>query len=142
MSDDPTADDVPEDWPEERMEAPQLNVFGEPLEICSLNPRTGFYRTGCCDTGSDDHGVHTVCAVMTADFLAFSKSRGNDLSTPVPEYGFPGLMPGDRWCLCAARWREAFEAGCAPRLVLQATHQRTLQIAPLDILKGHAIDLV
>lgn len=138
MSDDPTADNMPEG----AADKPQLNVFGEPLEICSLNPRTGFYRSGCCDTGPDDHGVHTVCAVMTADFLAFSKSRGNDLSTPVPEYGFPGLKPGDRWCLCAARWREAFEARCAPRLVLQATHQRTLQIAPLDILKAHAIDLV
>ncbi len=120
---------------------PQLNVFGEPLEICSLNPRTGFYRNGCCDTGPEDHGVHTVCAVMTAEFLAFSKSRGNDLSTPVPEFGFAGLSPGDRWCLCAARWREAYEAGCAPRLVLQATHERTLQIAPLEILKSHAIDL-
>ncbi len=138
MSEGPTADDMPEAGTEE----PQLNVFGEPLEICSLNPLTGFYRTGCCDTGRDDHGVHTVCAVMTGDFLAFSKSRGNDLSTPLPEFGFPGLKPGDRWCLCAARWREAFEAGCAPRLVLQATHQRTLQIAPLEILKSHAIDLV
>lgn len=137
MSNVPTDDNSPEqDTP-----TPQLNVFGEPLEICSLNPRTGFYRTGCCDTGPDDHGVHTVCAVMTAEFLAFSKSQGNDLSTPVPEFGFVGLSPGDRWCLCAARWREAYEAGYAPRLVLQATHERTLQIAPLEILKTHAIDL-
>ncbi len=137
MSNVPTDDDSPE----QDTQTPQLNVFGEPLEICSLNPRTGFYRTGCCDTGPDDHGVHTVCAVMTAEFLAFSKSQGNDLSTPVPEFGFVGLSPGDRWCLCAARWREAYEAGYAPRLVLQATHERTLQIAPLEILKTHAIDL-
>lgn len=137
MSNVPTDDDSPE----QDTQTPQLNVFGEPLEICSLNPRTGFYRTGCCDTGPDDHGVHTVCAVMTAEFLAFSKSQGNDLSTPVPEFGFVGLSPCDRWCLCAARWCEAYEAGYAPRLVLQATHERTLQIAPLEILKTHAIDL-
>jgi len=91
----------------------QLNVFGEPIEICSLSPRTGFYRTGCCETGEEDFGVHTVCVEVTAEFLDFSKSRGNDLSTPLPDFGFPGLKPGDRWCLCAARWQEALEADAA-----------------------------
>jgi len=125
----------------ETCETDQPNVFGEPLEICSLSPRTGFYRTGCCDTGTEDVGVHTVCAVMTAEFLAFSKAKGNDLSTPRPEFGFPGLEPGDRWCLCAARWLEAHEAGSAPRVVLQATHARTLDVVPFAALKSHAIDL-
>ena len=99
---------------------PARNVLGEPLEICSFKPMTGFYRDGCCNTGQEDVGSHTVCAVMTAAFLAFSKSRGNDLSTPVPEFGFPGLQPGDRWCLCAPRWQEALEVNAAPRVVLRA----------------------
>ncbi len=119
----------------------QKNVLGEPLADCSITPMTGFYRTGCCETGADDHGVHTVCAVMTEEFLAFSKARGNDLSTPRPEFGFGGLKPGDRWCLCAARWREAYEAGAAPKLVLAATHLKTLEIAPLAALKAYAIDI-
>jgi uncharacterized protein (DUF2237 family) len=119
----------------------QKNVFREPLEVCSLSPRTGFYRTGCCHTGPEDHGVHTVCTEVTAEFLAFSKSRGNDLSTPRPEFDFPGLEPGDRWCLCAARWLEAFEAGAAPKVVLTATHERTLEIVELADLKKHALDL-
>lgn len=113
-----------------------LNVLGTPLEPCSLDPMTGFYRNGCCDTGSEDQGVHIVCAVMTEEFLAFSKERGNDLSTPVPMYEFPGLKAGDRWCLCAARWREAYDAGCAPTVVLEATHARMLEWASLDELRG------
>lgn len=119
----------------------QKNVFGEPIEVCSLNPTTGFYRTGCCDTGPEDVGVHTVCVEVTREFLAFSKSRGNDLSTPRPEFGFPGLNPGDRWCLCAERWQEALSAGVAPRVVLAATHEATLEIADLADLKRHALDL-
>lgn len=119
----------------------QKNVFGEPLQTCSDRPLTGFYRTGCCHTGPEDVGLHTVCVEVTADFLAFSKSRGNDLSTPQPDFGFPGLQPGDRWCLCAARWREALEAESAPRVILGATHEATLDIVDLDDLKRHAIDL-
>jgi len=119
----------------------QLNVFGEPLATCSDAPKTGWYRSGCCETDPTDHGSHTVCAVMTAEFLEFSASRGNDLSTPRPEFGFPGLRPGDRWCLCAARWQEAFVAGRAPRVNLRATHQRALDIVALVDLKTHAIDL-
>ncbi len=117
------------------------NVLGDRLEVCSINPMTGFFRDGCCDTGQEDIGSHTVCAVMTAAFLEFSKSRGNDLPTPVPEFGFRGLKPGDRWCLCAARWREAFEAGQAPRVVLAATHEATLELVELGDLKRFAIDL-
>jgi uncharacterized protein len=119
----------------------QRNVFGEEVEICSLSPRTGFYRTGCCYTGAEDVGLHTVCVEVTAEFLAFSKARGNDLSTPLPEMGFPGLKPGDRWCLCAARWQEALEADAAPRVVLAATHEKTLEIVELADLKRHALDL-
>jgi len=119
----------------------QRNVFGEPIEVCSLNPTTGFYRSGCCETGPEDVGVHTVCVEVTEEFLAFSKARGNDLSTPRPEYGFPGLNPGDRWCLCAERWQEALTAGVAPRVVLAATHEATLEIAELADLKRHALDL-
>lgn len=119
----------------------QHNVFGEPIEVCSLNPSTGFYRTGCCETGPEDVGVHTVCVEVTREFLAFSKARGNDLSTPRPEYGFPGLSAGDRWCLCAARWQEALDAGVAPRVVLAATHEASLEIARLEDLKRHALDL-
>jgi uncharacterized protein len=117
------------------------NVLGEPLEICSLKPITGFFRDGCCNTGRDDFGSHTVCAVMTAAFLDFSKSRGNDLSTPMPQLGFPGLKPGERWCLCAPRWQEAFEAGQAPRVVLRATHEGALDYCALADLKRHAVDL-
>ena len=117
------------------------NVLGELLEICSIKPMTGFYRDGCCDTGQEDIGSHTVCAVMTAGFLEFSNSRGNDLSTPLPELGFPGLKPGDRWCLCAPRWQEAFEAGQAPRVVLRATHEGALAYCSLADLKCSAVDL-
>jgi len=102
---------------------------------------TGFFRSGCCETGPRDHGAHVVCVVTTAEFLAFSKARGNDLSTPVPEFDFPGLQPGDRWCLCAARWREALEADAAPKVVLAATHQRALEYVSLEDLKRYAIDL-
>lgn len=119
----------------------QVNVFGEPLSSCSDAPLTGWTRNGCCETDARDQGSHTVCAVMTAEFLAFSQSRGNDLSTPHPEFGFPGLKPGDRWCLCAARWHEAWQAGCAPRVHLKATHRRALEIIELPALKSHAIDL-
>ena len=118
------------------------NVLGEPLEICSMKPMTGFYRDGCCDTGQEDVGSHTVCAVMTAEFLNFSKSGGNDLSTPVPALGFPGLKSGDRWCLCAPRWQEAFEAGHAPRVVLRATHEGALAFCSFADLKRFAVDLV
>jgi uncharacterized protein (DUF2237 family) len=117
------------------------NVLGGRLEPCSVEPRTGFYRDGCCNTGPEDLGLHVVCARMTAKFLEFSKARGNDLSTPQPEVGFPGLKPGDRWCLCAARWREALDAGVAPPVVLTATHEETLAVVALDDLKRHAIDL-
>jgi uncharacterized protein (DUF2237 family) len=117
------------------------NVLGEPLEICSIKPMTGFYRDGCCNSGREDAGSHTVCVVMTAAFLDFSKSRGNDLSTPVPEFGFSGLKPDDRWCLCAPRWQEAFEANHAPRVVLRATHEGALTYCSLADLKRFAIDL-
>ena len=120
---------------------PSVNVLGGRLEACSTAPMTGFYRNGCCDTGAEDRGSHTVCAVMTADFLAFSKARGNDLSTPRPEFGFPGLKPGDRWCLCAARWREAWEAGVAPKVRLAATHASALRHCALEALTAHAIDV-
>ncbi len=120
---------------------PSRNVLGGQLEPCSVKPVTGFYRNGCCDTGREDVGSHTVCAVMTADFLAFSKSSGNDLSTPMLDYGFPGLRPDDRWCLCAPRWQEAFIAGKAPRIVLRATHEGALAYCALADLKRHAVDL-
>ncbi len=114
------------------------NVLGGELEACSTQPMTGFFRNGCCETGPHDPGMHTVCAVMTAEFLAFSKAAGNDLSTPRPDLSFPGLRPGDRWCLCAPRWKEALDAGMAPQLVLAACHEETLAIAPLGVLKDHA----
>jgi uncharacterized protein len=120
---------------------PSRNVLGEPLESCSIDPMTGFFRNGCCDTAPEDVGSHTVCAVMTAAFLDFSKARGNDLSTPVPQVGFAGLKPGDRWCLCAPRWQEALEAGQAPRIVLRATHEGALRFCSLADLKRYAIDL-
>ena len=122
-------------------ERPSRNVFGGALESCSTKPMTGFFRNGCCDTGPEDAGSHTVCVVVTDAFLTFSKSRGNDLSTPMPEFGFPGLREGDRWCLCAPRWQEAFEAGEAPRVVLRATHEGALDFCTLADLKRHAIDL-
>src|SRR6185437_13013967 len=121
--------------------APSRNVFGEPLQACSMEPLTGFFRNGCCDTSAQDAGSHTVCIVATDAFLTFSKARGNDLSTPLPEYGFSGLKAGDRWCLCAPRWQEAFQAGKAPQVVLRATHQGALDYCALDDLKRHAIDL-
>ncbi len=117
------------------------NVLGDRIEVCSLRPMTGFFRDGCCDTSAEDIGSHTVCAVMTAGFLDFSKSRGNDLSTPVPEFGFAGLKPGDRWCLCAPRWSEALRAGHAPRVVLRASHEGTLTYCSLADLKHFAVDL-
>ena len=117
------------------------NVLGEPLEVCSVKPMTGFFRNGCCDTGRDDAGSHTVCAVVTDAFLEFSKLRGNDLSTPVPGFGFPGLKAGDRWCLCAPRWQEALAAGKAPRVVLRATHEGALAHCELAELKRLAIDI-
>lgn len=120
---------------------PQRNVLGGELATCSANPVTGFFRDGCCNTSADDVGSHTVCAVMTAEFLAFSKARGNDLSTPRPEYDFPGVQPGQRWCLCAARWREALQAGKAPQVVLNATNEATLDIVALEDLKRFAVDL-
>lgn len=115
-----------------------VNVVGGELLPCSGEPLTGFFRDGCCSTGDEDIGSHTVCAVMTAEFLAFSKAAGNDLSTPMPQYGFDGLQPGDRWCLCAARWLEAYEAGQAPEVVLGATHVRALEIVPIEALTSHA----
>ncbi len=120
----------------------RLNVLGETLATCSEAPMTGFFRDGCCNTSPEDLGSHTVCVRVTAEFLEFSRSRGNDLSTPMPEFGFPGLQPGDQWCLCAARWQEAFEAGVAPRVVLTATHAAALKIVRLADLKQHALDLV
>lgn len=115
------------------------NVLGQPLQPCSLNPLTGFYRDGCCNTGAGDFGAHLVCAEMTAAFLEFSKRQGNDLSTPVPAYQFPGLKPGDRWCLCASRWKEALDAGVAPPVILESTHALSLEYVSLDELKPYAI---
>ena len=119
---------------------PSINVLGAPLTPCSTDPVTGFFRNGCCDTGPADHGAHTVCAVMTAEFLALSKYLGNDLSTPRPEFGFAGLKPGDQWCLCAARFLQARDEGAAPRVRLSATHQKTLDIVPIEVLRDHAVD--
>jgi len=119
----------------------QRNVLGGILGSCSEQPMTGFFRDGCCNTSDEDFGSHTICVVLTADFLEFSRARGNDLSTPRPEFAFPGLQPGERWCLCAARWREALHAGKAPRVVLNSTNEACLLIVSLDDLKRHAIDL-
>ena len=116
-------------------EEDQLNIFNEPLEACSFDPVTGFFRSGCCETSEQDTGSHTVCAIMTEEFLKFSKSKGNDLSTPVPAFDFPGLNSGDRWCLCAARWLEAYEAGSAPSIIARATHRRALEIIPMEVMK-------
>jgi uncharacterized protein len=117
------------------------NVLGGPLATCSERPLTGFFRNGCCETNAQDIGLHVVCAQMTAAFLEFSKASGNDLSTPMPDFGFPGLKPGDRWCLCAARWKQALDAGKAPRVVLAATHEAALEVVALEDLKRHALDL-
>ncbi len=117
-----------------------INVLGTPLVVCGTDPVTGFYRDGCCHTDKRDAGTHTVCAEVTREFLEYSRSRGNDLMTPRPEFGFVGLKPGDRWCLCANRWFEAWQAGKAPGVVLEATHQRTLQKVPFEALKGCAVD--
>ena len=129
----------------EPIKARGRNVLGQPLDICGCepnNPTTGFYRDGCCNTGREDQGLHTVCCVMTAEFLAFSKAHGNDLSTPMPEYGFAGLKPGDRWCLCAPRWQEALEADAAPKVALRATAEGALRHCALADLVRYAIDLV
>jgi len=119
-----------------------INVFGEPLEVCSLVPLTGFTRRGDCETGLQDAGAHVICCQMTREFLVFSRSRGNDLITPVFEHGFPGLKAGDRWCLCAYRWRDALEAGCAPPVILKSTHESALHIVTYQDLKTHALDLL
>ena len=122
-----------------RYDETALNVLGQELLPCSSAPLTGFFRNGCCETGPDDLGLHTVCAVMTSEFLAFSRRAGNDLSTPRPDLHFPGLKPGDRWCLCAPRWKEALDAGAAPGVVLEATHEETLAIVTLDVLRAYAV---
>ena len=119
----------------------QLNIFNEPLELCSNEPKTGFFRTGCCETDAQDIGTHTVCAIMDKEFLQFSFNQGNDLITPAANFDFPGLKPGDRWCLCANRWLEAFEAGFAPQIIARATNIKTLDIISLDKIKLFAIDI-
>ena len=116
------------------------NVLGTELTPCGYDPKTGFYRDGCCNTGPEDRGNHTVCAIVTTEFLAISKSRGNDLSSPVPAFGFPGLKPGDRWCLCAARWEEARKVGLAPKVDLEATHERALEATNLADLKAYSLN--
>ncbi|AMO59864.1 Uncharacterized protein conserved in bacteria [Mycolicibacterium phlei] len=118
-----------------------LNVFGAPLQPCGTDPMTGFYRDGCCSTGPEDLGSHTICAVVTAEFLAHQRAIGNDLSTPRPEYRFPGLQPGDRWCVTAANWLRAYQAGVAAPVVLASTHQRALEIVPIEALREHAVDV-
>ena len=115
------------------------NVLGQALKTCSTTPITGFFRDGCCQTGDMDYGTHVVCAEVTAEFLAYTQSQGNDLSTPMPAYHFPGLKPGDRWCLCVSRWLQALEAGVAPPIVLAATHEKTLQFVPLELLQEYAL---
>jgi uncharacterized protein (DUF2237 family) len=115
------------------------NVLGGPLQLCSTAPLTGWFRDGCCNTDASDRGLHTVCAIMSEEFLAFSQAVGNDLSTPRPAFGFPGLKPGDRWCLCASRWEEARRAGFAPEVLLEATHEKTLEITALGHLQAHAM---
>ena len=118
-----------------------LNVFDEPLLSCSESPVTGFFRDGCCNTSDEDIGSHTVCVEVTQDFLDYSRFRGNDLSTPMPDFGFPGLQAGDRWCLCASRWLEAYEQGMAPKIFLTRTHKRALEIVELEKLKEYAADI-
>ena len=132
---------MPEAQPAELERDEDLNVFGEPLELCSDDPITGFFRDGCCATGAEDRGRHLVCARVTRAFLDFSLSRGNDLVTAHPAFGFPGLKPGDQWCLCVERWKEALDAGVAPPLNLRATHQRALEHVAFDVLKHHALDI-
>ena len=122
----------------ENQKAPAVNVLGGPLKLCSGNPVTGFFRDGFCHTCAEDHGCHTVCVEVSAEFLAWQAEAGNDLSTPRPEYRFPGLKPGDRWCVCAGRWREAVEAGVAAPVALAATHRRALEVVPLALLQAHA----
>jgi len=124
------------------IEEAQFNIFNEPLEDCSHDPLTGFFRSGCCESSNQDVGNHTVCALMSNEFLEFSFNRGNDLINPVPDFNFPGLKEGDRWCLCANRWVEAFEAGVAPQIVSRATNIKTLEIIPLENLKLFAVDIV
>jgi uncharacterized protein (DUF2237 family) len=116
------------------------NVLGGALIACSLSPMTGFYRDGCCKTGPEDRGTHTVCAQMTEEFLTYTKARGNDLSTPIPEYDFPGLEPGDFWCLCVLRWKEALDAGKAPKINLEATHENTLDFVAIEVLKEYSLE--
>jgi uncharacterized protein (DUF2237 family) len=120
---------------------PSMNVLGGTLADCSHSPRTGFYRDGCCNTGDEDFGAHLICTEVTEEFLEFSKQAGNDLSTPNPAHGFPGLRPGDRWCVCAGRWKEALEAGCAAPVALEATHVNALDVVSLDDLRKHAIEV-
>jgi len=122
-----------------REKEPALNVLGTPLVDCGTDPITGFYRDGCCNTGPLDSGTHTVCAIMTEEFLSFTKSQGNDLSTPLPAYGFPGLKPNDRWCLCVKRWKQAYDAGYAPKVVLEASHAKSLEVVILQHLKELAL---
>jgi uncharacterized protein (DUF2237 family) len=123
----------------EPIKSPARNVLGQPLETCGCEPMTGFYRDGCCNTGPDDVGFHTICCVVDQPFLETSRSLGNDLITPMPQYGFAGLKPGDRWCICASRWLQVQQAGAACSIVLEATHENTLQIVPFEILIQHAI---
>ncbi len=123
------------------MSDPARNVLGSPLTLCGRDPVTGFFRDGCCHTGPEDRGRHVVCARVTAEFLEFSRALGNDLVTPQPAFGFAGLKPGDRWCLCAARWKEALDAGCAPPIVLAATHEKALETVRLEDLYAHAEDV-
>ena len=117
-----------------------INIYGKELETCCDNPKTGFFRNGSCDTCSEDRGLHTVCILATEEFLDFSKSVGNDLSTPHPEFNFPGLKPGNRWCLCARRWKEAYEQGKAPPVFLESTHEKTLKMVDFNILQGYAVN--
>ena len=124
------------------MKEASLNVFGDPLIVCGTKPITGAYRNGCCDTGPFDVGTHTVCAVVTAEFLAFSKGKGNDLTRALPQYNFPGLVEGDYWCLCVSRWLEAYRVGVAPKIKLAASHQKTLDYVSLEVLTSFAIDYV
>ncbi len=125
-----------------RHEESARNVLGEPLQSCCLDPVTGFYRSGACETGPQDTGAHVICAQVTQAFLEFSRAQGNDLMTPMPAFGFPGLKPGDRWCLCAARWKEALDAGVAPSVILTSTHERALEFVTLEELKRCALDLI
>lgn len=115
------------------------NVLGNSLETCCKSPMTGFFRTGCCETSAEDRGLHLVCAQVTAEFLAFSKKKGNDLITPVPMFGFQGLKPGDKWCICVARWQEALKAGFAPPVILASTHEKTLEYIPIEVLQEHSL---